>query len=140
MWAEEVNLAAVARINAEVNLLPFVPQVGDDWNPWTKNGFDCNNFATRKETMLEVAGLALTSMRLATCWVEPFRVHDAMSGVLRDATMDERYHAVLLVDLDGQTYVCCNRKPYPTEYDICGYRFHKLQRWHQDGSTDWEFA
>ena len=34
-------------VNAKVNLLAYETQIGDDWNPYTENGFDCNNYATR---------------------------------------------------------------------------------------------
>jgi predicted transglutaminase-like cysteine proteinase len=49
--------------------------------------------------------------------------------------MDERYHAVLLVDWEGQTWVLDNRHPLPMEYDLMPYKFHLLQ---VAGTQNWE--
>lgn len=124
-------------VNAKVNLLTYETQIGDDWNPYTKNGFDCNNYATRKQEELYSRGVPKESMRLACCFVEPFRLQDKITGEWRDATKRERYHAVLLVDVNGTTYVMDNRHPYPTEYDLLPYEWHKL--W-SHVLNDWEWA
>lgn len=109
-------------VNTKVNMLDYKTQVGDDWDPFTTNGFDCNNYATRKMEELFARGVPVEAMRLATGWVD----HEK-----------KLYHAVLLVDHDGQTYVLDNRYPYPMEYDMLPYEWHKF--WSHDLNA-WEWA
>lgn len=108
-------------VNTKVNMLPYVAQVGDDWNPKTSNGFDCNNYATVKAEELAARGVPVSAMRLATCYVKPGRLPDD-------------YHAVLLVDYRGQTYVLCNRYPYPMEIQLLPYEFVYAQ----NAALEWE--
>lgn len=109
------------QVNSEINALPYIPEVGDDWTPALTGG-DCDSYATRKMEELSSRGIPVSSMRLATAWVD-----HAQSG----------YHAVLLVDHDGQTYVLDNRYPHPMEYQMVPYKWHKLMR---AGTRDWELA
>lgn len=120
------DLNTLKLVNTKVNLLEYKTQIGDDWNPFTPNGFDCNNYATRKMEELAARGVPLESMRLATCFVE------ASAGEKRN-----RYHAVLLVDINGQTYVLDNRYPLPMEFDLLPYEWHKIQ---VAGARTWEWA
>ncbi len=121
------DLNTLKLVNTKVNLLDYKTQIGDDWNPFTANGFDCNNYATRKMEELAARGVPLESMRLATCFVER-----SMAPEKRN-----RYHAVLLVDIGGITYVLDNRYPLPMEYELLPYEWHKLQ---VHGTQTWEWA
>lgn len=114
-------------VNTKVNMLPYQTQVGDDWNPFTENGFDCNNYATRKMEELAARGVPASVMQLATCFVE------------RSAAPEkkDRYHAVLLVDINGTTYVLDNRYPLPMEFELLPYEFHKIQ---VAGTQEFEWA
>ena len=113
-------------VNTKVNLLPYVSEVGDDWSPITESGGDCDSFATAKMQRLIQYGWPEKSMRLATCFVEP-----------QAGTKPNRYHCVLLVDFNDTTYVLDNRYPYPMEYDLVPYEWHKI--WSYDLNA-WEWA
>jgi len=109
-------------VNAKVNLLPYVAEVGDDWTPITEAGGDCDSYATAKYERLVALGWPRQWLRLATCWVE--------DGI--------GYHAVLLADdADGQTWVLDNRHGRPVEFQLLKYRWHKLQI---AGTNRWELA
>ena len=116
------DLNTLRLVNTKVNLLDYKTQIGDDWDPFTANGFDCNNYATRKMEELAARGVPVEAMRLAT------------GGVDHEKKL---YHAVLLVDHGGQTYVLDNRYPLPMEHQMIPYSWHKLQR---AGTRDWELA
>jgi len=109
-------------VNTKVNMIEYVSQIGDDWNPFTENGFDCNNYATRKMEELSARGVPASAMRLATGWVEPNH---------------KGYHAWLFVDCDGTTYALCNRYPLPMEHDMLPYELHRIQI---AGTQTWEWA
>ena len=115
-----ITFADIERINSEVNKLPFVNEIGDDWTPITDEGGDCDSYATSKYEKLVALGCPKDILRLATCWVE--------TG---------EYHAVLLVNYEEQTWVLDNRHPYPTEYQLLPYKWHKLQ---DAGTSKWEYA
>lgn len=121
------DLNTLKLVNTKVNLLEYKTQIGDDWNPFTDNGFDCNNYATRKMEELAARGVPLAAMRLATCFVEPSAA----------AEKANRYHAVLLVDINGTTYVLDNRYPLPMEFELLPYEFHKIQ---VAGTQEFEWA
>lgn len=116
------NLNTLKLVNSKVNLLDYKSQIGDDWNPYTDNGFDCNNYATRKMEELSARGVPKDSMRLATAWIDHGK---------------KLYHAVLLVDMGGQTYVLDNRYPLPMEHDMIPYTWHKFQI---PNTRNWELA
>lgn len=115
-------LETLRAVNEEINKIPYQSQVGDDWNPYTDNGFDCSNYATRKMERLAAEGVPKTSMRLATAWTDESK---------------NEYHSVLLVDHEGQTYVLDNRHALPIEHQLLPYKWHKLQK---AGTRDWESA
>ena len=113
--------------NTKVNLLPYASELGDDWTPAETEG-DCDSYATAKQWRLVHAyGFPETATRLATCFVEPSAA----------AEKRNRYHCVLLVDLDGKTYVLDNRYPLPMEWDFVPYEWHKI--WSHD-LNGWEWA
>lgn len=113
-------------VNTKVNLLPYKSEVEEDWTPAVDGG-DCDSYATAKMQRLVQCGWPVASMRLATCFVEPSAA----------AEKRDRYHCVLLVDFDGQTYVLDNRHPHPMEYDLLPYDWHKFQ---VPGTQEWEWA
>ena len=43
------DLNTLRLVNTKVNLLDYKTQIGDDWDPFTANGFDCNNYAFERE-------------------------------------------------------------------------------------------
>jgi predicted transglutaminase-like cysteine proteinase len=124
-------------VNSKINMLPYCSEVEDDWKPITEAGDDCDSYATAKFERLTHMGWPNNFLRFATCYIEPFKLIDKITGQLRDAEMDERYHLVLLVDWDSQTYVLDNRHPLPMEYDLLPYRWHLLQ---VAGTQNWEHA
>lgn len=108
------------RINTRINALPYKAEVKDDWRPLDASGGDCDSYATAKFRALVELGWHAPLLRLATCWVET-------GG----------YRAVLLADLDDQTWCLDNRHPHPVEYQLLPYKWHKLQI---AGTRQWEFA
>jgi predicted transglutaminase-like cysteine proteinase len=112
-------------VNTKVNLLPYQSEVGDDWTPAVDGG-DCDSYATAKMQRLIAYGWPERSLRLACCFVE------RSAGEKRN-----RYHCVLLADIDGQTYVLDNRFPLPMEWAFLDYEWHKLQI---PGTQTWEWA
>jgi predicted transglutaminase-like cysteine proteinase len=107
-------------VNERINALPYKADIGDDWTPITAAGDDCDSYATAKFEALATMGWPVASLRLATCWTE-----------------DTAYHAVLLADLEGQTWVLDNRKAWPIEFELLPYKWDKLQ---VAGTQDWEKA
>lgn len=107
-------------VNAKINAMPYKSEVGDDWSPITEAGDDCDSYATAKYACLVQMGWPKSSLRLATCWVE---------------TGD--YHAVLLVNYEGQTWVLDNRHGWPMEYQLLKYKFDDIQI---AGTQNWEKA
>jgi predicted transglutaminase-like cysteine proteinase len=106
-------------INETINKLPYRAEVRDDWTPIVTSG-DCDSYATAKYEALVHSGWSRKDLRLATCYVE-----------------DGGYHAVLLAELDGQTWVLDNRQPYPTEFSMLPYTFKLLQI---AGTCKWEYV
>ncbi len=114
-------------VQTKVNLLPYKsdperynqPEL---WKEIDEEGGDCEDFAIAKMQKLKAMGLPISQMRLATCYCFPNK-----GG----------YHAVLLVDLAGQTYVLDNRYPLPMEYDMIPYEWDKFQI---AGTLNWEKA
>lgn len=114
------TLLLLEDVNKRINALPFKNEVGDDWTPIVPDGGDCDSYATAKYEALVKAGIDIKLLRLATCWVET-----------------EEYHAVLLVDVEGQTWVLDNRYMHLMEYQLLPYKWHKLQI---AGTNKFEFA
>ena len=111
----------LTQVNSDINRMPYVAEMGDDdWTPIVPSGGDCDSYATAKFQALADLGWPIEELRLATCWVET-------GG----------YHAVLLVDLSGQTWVLDNRYPLPMEFNLLNYKWHKLQI---AGTEEWELA
>lgn len=109
------------RINAEINAYPYESEVDDDWTPITEAGRgDCDSYATAKFQRLLWAGWSPRLMRFAVVLAE-----------------NGRGHLVLLVDLDGQTWVLDNRRPHPSEFDLLHYTWLRIQR---AGTRQWEIA
>ncbi len=113
-------------VNTKVNLLPYKSEVEEDWSPIDESGNDCDGYATAKMQRLIQYGWPERSLRLACCFVE------RSAGEKRN-----RYHCVLLADIDGMTYVLDNRFPLPTEWAFLPYEWHKF--WSHDLNA-WEWA
>lgn len=79
---------------------------------------DCEDYALTKRQLLIGLGLPPEDLRLATCWTET-----------------NEYHAVLTVETDKATLVLDNRFPYPYQWDVPNYRWHKRQK---PGRLKWE--
>ena len=114
-------------VNTKVNLLPYKAEVADDWTPITEAGDDCDSYAMAKLQRLVQYGWPERALRLACCFVEPAAAADKR----------DRYHAVLLADFEGQTWVLDNRYPLPMEAQLLPYEWHKF--WSHDLNA-WEYA
>lgn len=127
-----ITFDTIVLVNSKVNLLPyksdaehyFVPEF---WTSITEEGGDCEDYAIAKYRRLLAEGVPAIWMRFATCFVESSFNPEKL----------KRYHCVLLVDWEGQTFVLDNRKPYPTEWQLMDYEWHKLQ---VAGTKQWEWA
>ena len=117
-----LTLTDLKIVNTKVNMLPYKSEPIDNWDEIDEQGGDCDSYAVGKMQRLKAMGMPISQMRLATCWCLPNR---------------EGYHCVLLVDLDGQTYVLDNRYPLPMEWDLVPYEWDKLQI---AGTMNWEKA
>lgn len=119
-------------VQTKVNMFPYLSDatrwaLPDFWEEINESGGDCEDYAVAKMQRLKAMGLPASAMRFATAFVEP-----SAAGDKRD-----RYHGVLLVDLNDQTYVLDNRYPLPMEYDLLPYEWHKFQ---VPGTQNWEWA
>lgn len=120
-------------VNAKVNLLPYKADAETFGTPefWERvcdaEAGDCEDYALEKYHRLLLIGAKPEQMRFATCFVEPAAA----------AEKKDRYHCVLLFDLDGTTYVLDNRYPHPMEHNFLPYEWHKLQI---AGTQQWEWA
>ena len=111
-------------VHAKICAYPYVAESIDDWAPITPEGGDCDSYSTGAEEALyhlTKQGWPVTAMRLATCNVE--------------ANAGGGYHAVLLVDFEGQTWVIDNRQPHPVEWNLLPYCWDKIQI---AGTRKWE--
>jgi predicted transglutaminase-like cysteine proteinase len=127
-----ISFDQIQLVNAKVNLFPYEFHISELWKHMQSDmpRGACSNYATTKYDILVLEGWPTSALRLACCYVEPFKWPDG-----RDATLNERYHAVLLVDFEGQTWVLDNRRAYPTEYKLLPYTWDKLQ---VAGTDKWE--
>lgn len=136
----EVNYGQLVRVHAEGKKFPYATEVGDDWTPWGDEK-DCDSFMSWWHwTLFHTYKWDERSLRGCCCFVEPFQKIDEITGKLRWATKRERYHAILLVDLDGETLALDNRKTMPTPLEgliASGYEIHKL--WSHELNA-WEWA
>lgn len=129
-----ITLADVQLINSKINLLPYKADAARYFTPewWCEideGGGDCDDYAVAKLRKLLAAGMSISALRFATAFVEPSFAPEKK----------DRYHAVLLADLD-QTYVLDNRQTLlrtPERAEKAGYEFHKIQI---AGAQDWEWA
>ena len=135
---EVISLNDLRLVNTKVNLLPYKSDFENFGTPefWARiaelGSGDCDDFALEKYHRLVLLGVPLSQLRLATCFVEPFRGEDGNWVEKKD-----RGHLVLLVDLNNTTYVLDNRHPHPMEVELLYYEFHKLQI---AGTQQWEWA
>lgn len=120
------TLEDLHRINRDINSVPYMREVTEDWRPTSTNildkinGADCDSYATGKMLELYKAGFPLDTLRLMECRTE--------GGGL---------HCVLLVDFDDTTYVLDNRRPLPTPMNLVPYEWIRVQ---VGGTNRWELA
>ena len=127
-------------VNSRFNRLPYVadPKNFDDWSPIDESGGDCESYAVGKLRALVSLGWPIERLRLACCYVEPYQLKDATTGLVRWATMEERYHGVLDVKTDFGPRILDNRQDHPCtlgELYVLGYVPDRIQR--EGGSRDW---
>jgi len=127
-----ITYSAIRRINGEVNSLPYKSDAElfgtpEFWAAITESGGDCEDFSIAKYHRLLQSGATPQQLRFATCFVEPSA----------DPDKRNRYHCVLLIDLDDTTYVLDNRYPNPNEHNFVPYEWHKIQI---AGTQTWEWA
>lgn len=124
-------MSDIRRINAEINSVPYMHEITEDWRPTSTNildrlnGADCDSYATGKMLELHKAGWPLESLRLMVC------NHPSAPA------KPTGNHAVLLVDLDGETYVLCNTLPEPRLMERVPYEWLHVQI---AGTNQWEEA
>jgi predicted transglutaminase-like cysteine proteinase len=116
-----MNKAELESVNAYFNAMPYVADVDENWMPITEKGDDCDSYSTAKYNRLVEMGWPKSALRLATCWCEN----------------NLGYHAVLLADLDNETWVLDNRTAKLLHPENTGYEWHKLQI---AGTKEWELA
>lgn len=112
-------------VNSKVNLFQYKTDAdkygkADFWEEITSSGGDCEDAAIAKLHRLLALGWPINSMRLACCYCE-----------------NGEYHAVLLVNFDGQTWVLDNRHPYPMEFQMLPYMWDRIQI---AGTREWEMV
>jgi len=127
-----LTLTDLKIVNSKVNMLPYKSDperfgMLEWWADIDESGGDCDDYAIAKYHRLRSMGMPAGQMRFATCFVERSAA----------AEKKDRYHCVLLVDMNGQTYVLDNRHSLPLEYDMLPYEFHKLQI---AGTREFEWA
>lgn len=112
----------LTQVNVDVNQEKYITEIGlDDWTPIVPGqGGDCDSYATAKAQKLFDLGWSLEQLRLARCQVE-----------------DGSWHAVLMVDLEGQTWVLDNRHIFPIEKQRLPYKWDSYQI---AGTEEWEEA
>ena len=103
-------LNIMTEINREINAMPYLSEAEENWQPITADGGDCYSYATAKFVAAVASGVSPMQLRLATCTTET-------GG----------YHAVLLYDEDGQTYVLDNRYHYPMLVQDLNYTSWQVQ-------------
>lgn len=113
-----MNYSDLRKVNSDINLLPYVPEVVEDWSSITITGGDCDSYATRKFEELTKIGWPASVLRLATCYTET-----------------NEMHAVLLADHNEQTWVLDNRYPLPMEFQALPYAWILIQI---AGTQQWE--
>lgn len=112
----------LTQINADINQARYVEDLGpDNWTPLVPGrGGDCDSYATAKAQRLYECGWPMDQVQLATCWTET-----------------SEYHCVLLVTMQGQTWVLDNRHALPVEFQLLDYKWHRLQ---VPSTQCWEYA
>ena len=133
-----IDYATLKDVNEEINDLPYTAGVDPLWEPIDADddGGTCSNFAVAKYRRLRALKVPKELLILNCAFVEPFDLKDPITGVWRAARKDERYHAILVVLLDGKRYDMDNRKPFPTEIELTDYEWHKLWNW-EWGKWEW---
>ena len=133
-----ITLNDLRIIQTKVNLLPYKSDAENFGTPefWARiselGSGDCDDYELEKYHRLILIGMKPSQLRLATCFVEEHRDSEGQWVPKKD-----RYHLVLLVDLNGITYVLDNRYPHPMEWELLPYEWHKLQI---PGTQAWEWA
>lgn len=102
-------------VNANANELPYEMHVSELWQMPSDHAA-CSNYAVAKFRALIALGWPKESLRLACCYVPGY-------------PEGQNYHAILLVDYEGQTWVMDNRQPLPYEYQLSEYKWDKLWSW-----------
>lgn len=122
-----MSFAELRAVNAEINKVPYMQELQDDWRPAQTdfigllNGADCDSYATAKMLRLVHDGWPVEGLRLMVCKTE-----------------GGGDHCVLLADFDGETYVLDNRRPEPTLMDLVQYQWIEVQD--ASSPTGWAYA
>lgn len=98
--------AELQSVNTRVNAIPYnaltAPDEPPDW--WTDSlvhgrSFVCRDYVLQKADELKALGWPASALTVILCFTEP----------VRPPPDDREYHAVLGVDVDGQTWVLDSR-------------------------------
>jgi predicted transglutaminase-like cysteine proteinase len=130
MPATPEQLTQLQWTNELVNAIPFVsdsPVFGEFPDTWKMQpdgkGFVCRDYTQAKANILCGKGWSPLAMSVVLCWTEPL-----------DGYPDGEYHAVLWVDVDGETWVLDNRVAQVYRWDQPPYPYR--WNWRQVAGTD----
>jgi predicted transglutaminase-like cysteine proteinase len=119
-------LEQVFGVQARVNRLPYVADLAnwgmaDRWETPAEmfaRGGDCEDYALTKYFALRDLGLSESAMRIAILW----------------DNQDQEQHAVLFVDLDGQSWVLDNKFAEPVPAASVAARYRLIWTVNRDGA------
>lgn len=117
-----LTIADLRLINAKVNRLPYTSDpakygLPDFWEA-AEDGGDCEDFALAKIQRLKLMGLPISQMRIVTCFAQPYQTREEKA---------KRGHAVLAVDLGGETLMLDNGDEIPIPAELFRHELHKIQ-------------
>lgn len=117
-WRDHSRAEQLAGVNRAINALPYVADMenwgqADHWETPAEmfaRGGDCEGFALTKYFALRELGFAEDALRIAVVW----------------DSVDLEEHAVLLVRLDGRTFVLDNKTEEAEPMDAAAARYRLL--------------
>ena len=116
--------AQISQVNAEANAIPFDEVIGAhepvDWwtdDPDADGSFVCRDYVLLKAEKLQALGWNPHDMTVVLCWTEPV-----------GEPPQREYHAVLAVEVDGETWILDNRADDIYRWDQSPYDYQWDQR------------
>jgi len=110
-----ITFEQLCAVNSEVNAIPYDAALGErepvDWwtdNPDAEGSYVCRDYVLTKSKRLRELGWPVSSLSVVLCWTEP---------------PESVYHAVLAVDVNGETWILDNRVAAPYRWDRAPYHY-----------------